>query len=234
MRIHVILLAMTWMFACATPARSTGPAVDAAAVAVQADSFAIQVGGQPFGTQVVTVQRTGAGFHFRETTMTPVADQTTEVTMSEALAMRSVRQEGRSRGQAMRIDVTYADGRAAGSARVPGPDGMTDVTVDAAVPPDVVDDNVLTALLPGMPWEDGATFDVPVFASGKNTLTTHTLRVTGREEVTVPAGTFQAYRVEVTGSQPLVLHVRLAAPHTVLRIEVVGTPMTVVRTGAVR
>jgi hypothetical protein len=38
-----------------------------------------------------------------------------------------------------------------------------------------------------------------VFASGQGTLVPQTYTVAGTESVTVPAGTFQAYRVEVTG-----------------------------------
>jgi hypothetical protein len=44
----------------------------------------------------------------------------------------------------------------------------------------------------------------------------------------VPAGTFQAYRVEVTGSKvPLVLYVTTDSPHRVVKQEWVGQPVVI-------
>jgi hypothetical protein len=54
------------------------------------------------------------------------------------------------------------------------------------------------------------------------------LKVLRRETVTVPAGTFPAYRVEVTGTpQPLSLLVRRDAPHILLRQEMTGAPVVI-------
>ena len=56
----------------------------------------------------------------------------------------------------------------------------------------------------------------------------NTFRVTGAESVTVPAGTFPALRVEVTGKdRPIVMWVRAEAPHVPLKYEVTGTPIVV-------
>jgi hypothetical protein len=56
-----------------------------------------------------------------------------------------------------------------------------------------------------------------------------TYSVTGTESVTVPAGTFETYRVEVSGGeQPAVVWVRKEAPHIAVRQEYVGQPVTVV------
>ena len=57
-----------------------------------------------------------------------------------------------------------------------------------------------------------------------------TLSVAGTESVTVPAGTFQAYRVEVTGGPtPVTYWVEQAAPHRLLKLQPAGTPLEVVR-----
>jgi Protein of unknown function (DUF3108) len=206
--------------------------LDTARAAPQADTFALLVNGREVGRQVVSLAREGGGFLFRETTTTSAGHQTTEVRMDGALRMLSTHQEGEMGGQPMRIHVEYGDGRATGEARIPGAAGTEDVDVDAAVPAAVVDDNVLMALLPALPLEPGAAVELPVFSAGTNTLTSYTLRVSEAEPITVPAGEFEAYRVEVSGgARPLVLHVAAAAPHRLLRLIVTGAPMELVRTG---
>lgn len=216
----------------AGPALGQAVSLDTAGAAPQADTFALLVNGREVGRQVLSLERDRGGFVFRETTTTSAGHQTTEVRMDGLLHMLSVHQAGEMGGQAMRIDVEYDDGRATGEARIPGPAGVEEVDVDAAVPEAVVDDNVLMALLPALPLAPGAGLDVPVFSAGTNTLTTYTLRVSEAGPVTVPAGTFEAYRIEVTdGAGPLVLHVSADPPHRLLRLTVAGAPMELVRTG---
>jgi hypothetical protein len=219
------------LLALAPPAAGQSTLLDPVALLAQADTFTLQISGRAVGSQIVALDRVSGGFVFRETTTTPAGGQTTEVHMDSALAMKTVQQEGEMNGQAMRIDVRYSDARAVGTARVPGPEGMVDLVIDAAVPTGVVDDNVLMALLPALPWTDGATFRLPIFASGRNALVNYTFTVTGREQTEVAGEKLGAFRVEVEGPQPLVLHVSAVAPHRLLRLQVVGSPMELVRTG---
>ena len=56
-----------------------------------------------------------------------------------------------------------------------------------------------------------------------------TLTVAGTERVTVPAGTFETYRVDQTGGDaPLTFYVTTAAPHRVVRITFAGQPIEMV------
>jgi hypothetical protein len=215
----------------ALPARAQPCALDPARVTAAADTFEIRVGGRPIGTQTMLLEPSESGWRFRETTTLASGSQTTEVRMDGALALQRVAQRGRMGGREMRIGVLVRDGRASGMAVTPaGGDG--EVPVDVALPPCAVDDNTLAALLPALAWAPGARWTVPVFASGKGTVEPHALEVLGEEEVTVPAGTLRAYRARVTGGdRQLVVHVAADAPHRLLRIEVEGTPMEIVRTG---
>lgn len=198
----------------------------------QVDTFQMLVNGQPVGTQVMTLQAgKEGGYILRETTSWAGGRQSTEVRLDGALHVRSVRQEGRVGDQDTRIDVRYEGGRVSGSARVvAGASQPVDVTVDAEVPPNVVDDNALLGLVSMLPWRDGAEFELPVFSAGKNQLVVHRLRVTGTEVVSVPAGSVAAYRVDITGIRPLVLHVSTRTGR-VVRLQVSGTPMEMVRGG---
>ena len=52
------------------------------------------------------------------------------------------------------------------------------------------------------------------------------MKVAGVENVTVPAGTFPAYRLELSGMQlPVVMHVTQQAPRRLVRIAPTGAPL---------
>ncbi|HEY0972480.1 MAG TPA: insulinase family protein [Gemmatimonadales bacterium] len=196
------------------------------------DSFVVLVQGNPFGHTVTEVARaTDGGVTITESTqLGPVMQQTTTVTLTPALEPLRVEQSGRVQGQATKVDVTYANGRVTGTAATPGMTGITEKTVDAEVPEGVIDDNTLATLLPILPWAADAKLTLPVFASGQGQLQQITLAVTGVESVTVPAGTFQAFRVEATGGQaPLTFLIEQAAPHRLLKIQPTGQPLEIVR-----
>lgn len=212
--------------------KASSVALDPRRLQATRDSFVVMVQGNPFGfVRSVVARGADGGFTITETSeIGPIVQQTTTVTLSDRLAPLRVEQTGTVQGMATKVDVTYAGGKATGSAATPGPAGIEQKTVDADVPAGVVDDNALSALLPTLPWAADAKFTLPVFASGQNTLHQVTLSVAGVESVTVPAGTFQAFRVEATGgSAPLTYHVEQAAPHRLLKIQPTGQPIEIVR-----
>lgn len=211
----------------ATPAAAQGP-IDFAKVQSTRDSFVVLVQGTPRGYEVTSVERTADGILVRdETNLMPLMRQTTDVRIGPAGEMRSVKQTGEAQGKPMGIDVRYLGGRATGDASTPARDGTIEKKVIGAdVPPGTIDDNVVLPLLVGLPWAPGASFSLPVFASGQNALRTVQLTVVGTESLTVPAGSFETYKVELTGlPAPLTLHVNAVAPHRVLKVVPQGSPL---------
>ena len=195
-------------------------------IVARSDSFTILVQGNPFGFQSSRLERVDGGWKYSETTrLATFIQQNTEVRFTDKIVMQSVNQTGRVQGQDTRIDVTYAGGRAKGSAVTPGQGGVKTVAVDADVPASAIDDNLITAILPALKWTGGATFTIPVFQSGKGSLTALAIAVTGEEPVEVPAGKFDAWKADMTGGeQPLTLWVEKAAPHRLLKMAIVGAP----------
>ncbi|HEX6587469.1 MAG TPA: hypothetical protein VF039_00490, partial [Longimicrobiales bacterium] len=126
-----------------------------------ADTFAFRVNGQQFGTQVVSVVRSGDGLRFEETSTLPMGSQTSVVFMTSELGMRTVEQRGAFNGQEMRIDVEYGAERASGSALTPT-SGNQAIAIDAVLPAGVVDDNVMVALLPAIDWRSDSDVLLPV------------------------------------------------------------------------
>jgi hypothetical protein len=152
--------------------------------------------------------------------------QRTVVEFSRGLAMTSVRQTGQAGGQNMDIKVVYAGGRARGSATTPGPQGMKTITVDTVVPRGVVDDNALQTMLPTLPLAAGKVFTIQVFASGQGNTTSLTATVKGSEMITVPAGSFDSWKVDVTGAEvPVTFWVAKQVPR-VVKLGFAGAPMS--------
>jgi len=195
--------------------------------AVGSDSFAIRLQGREVGHQRSTFEPAGTGWRYAESTvMTGRVEQTTVVELGSDGTMRRVEQRGTGRGLPMATDLAYADGRVRGKASNPAADGTVKaIDIDSAVGP-VVDDNALQALLPALPLAEGATWSATMFSSGQNRLVPITLTVAAREAVEVPAGRFDTWRVEVSGTQaPLAFSVTATAPRRVVRVQVIGAPL---------
>jgi hypothetical protein len=205
--------------------------LDVSKLVARTDSFSILVQGNPFGYQKSTLTKTADGFQYvEESQIGPILTQKTEIALSGAGEVLTIAQAGKMQGQDTKIDVTVADGHASGSATTPGPQGMRTVTVDTDVPSGIIDDNGLSALLPALAWSADASWSFPVLSSGDGTVKTYTLKVAGTESVTVPAGTAETYKVELSGGQqPVTMYITTAAPHRIMKITVAGAPIEVVR-----
>jgi hypothetical protein len=197
-----------------------------ALLAPRTDSFTVSANGRAIGYSVETLRTTDAGFELTNTTAVGRMTQRTRVTFTRSLEMLRVEQEGTAGGQAMSIDVVYANGRAKGRAVTPGASGMKEITVDTIVPREAVDDNVLQALLPSLELREGMTHTLHVFASGQGELREVKATVGALASVTVAAGTFRAYPLSVAGlSVPVVFHVSAQAPRRVVSVTPTGSPM---------
>lgn len=196
------------------------------------DSFVVTFQGQPLGSQVNTVSRTTEGWVATERTLLgPVGEQGSEVRFGPQGEMQSVNLTGKIQGMEVRLDVRYVDGKASGDGVQPSPQGPKPVTfnnIDA--PPGVLDDNAVQPLLPTFRWAPGAKFQFSVLAAGKGVVEPRTLQVVAEETITVPLGTFNAYRVSFTGGDaPGTYWVEVAAPHRVLKFGPTAIPLEMAR-----
>jgi hypothetical protein len=201
--------------------------VDVRQLVARADSFAVLVQGNPMGFQTSALARSGDGFTYTTVTkLGPIMQQTVETRFGENLAPRAVKASGTVQGMSLSTDLAYADGRVKGSSTTPTPQGLKTVAVDTTVAAGVVDDNMIGALVPGLRWAPGAKFTATVFDASSNGTRQLTLNVASTESVTVPAGTFETYRVDVAGGQaPLTMFITTAAPHRVVKLTPAGAPI---------
>lgn len=201
-------------------------------MAAARDSFLIiaddkVVGGTIYSVTAGTVDGK-TGFMVKEsTTMPNIGNQLTEVFVDEAGHVVKVLQSGKMAGQDIGLNLKYALGKVSGTVKLPGKPLST---VEKPVPANVVDDNMLQALLPLLPWTTSSSWTVPVFSGGMNSLTSQTLEFTDEVPVTVPGGKFDAYRVELRSDNGVIaFYVSKAAPHKVLKIVPAGAPFEIVR-----
>lgn len=126
-----------------------------------------------------------------------------------------------------RAEVRAENGRFAGTATMPAQAGGNK-TFDAAAVPGGAWSTMDEAMLSTADLAEGKTIVIPVFNTSTGAVGPVSFQVGATESVTVPAGTFQAFRVSSTGgSSPVTLWLRADAPHVVLRQEIVGQPIVV-------
>ena len=207
-----------------------GTAIDVAKLVATRDSFTVLVQGNPFGSSVRTVERSAEGVKVTEhTVLGPIMSQNTEFVIGADGAMRSVTQRGTVQGMETKIDATYANGRVKGAATTASATGPKSVSYDTTVVAGTIDDNAITTVIPTLAWSKTASFTLPVFASGDGAARTMTLKVTGTQSVTVPAGTFDAYVVEMSGGPvPVNFYVTTAQPYRLVKTVPVGPPIEIV------
>ena len=195
--------------------------LDLPRLAARRASFVVRVGGNPLGYSVASAARGGDGWTFTDNTLIAggAFRQTDTLAVDARLAPQSLAQSTARAGQSGTTRLTYRSGRVTGTAARPTPAGFETSPVDAPVPTGAVDENGMLALVAAMPWAAGTTQAVTAFSAGQNALVPLTLTATGPESVTVPAGTFQAFRVEQSGGQaPVTYFVTATAPYRVVRV----------------
>jgi hypothetical protein len=207
-----------------------GSGIDVSKLVAAHDSFAVLVQGNPFGSSVRTVERTADGVKISErSVLGPIMSQNTDVVIGADGAMKSVTQRGTVQGMETKIDAAYTAGRVKGAATTVSQAGPKSVSYDTTVVAGTIDDNAVTTVIPTLAWSPTATFSLPVFASGEGVARTVTLKVTGKQSVTVPAGTFDTYLVEMSGGPlPVNLYVTTAPPYRLVKTAPVGPPIELV------
>jgi zinc protease len=200
---------------------------DRSQIVARSDSFQALVQGRVLGAQTTKLDVVGDSIVYTESTTIGAFQQRSTVVLNADLTMRRTEQSGSVQNQQTQTHLTYSGGRVTGTAMSPQPTGTpTSLAVDTTIAAGTIDDNAIAALLPALPLEPGKTFNLNIFSSGEGTSRVVTVKVAGVEQVAVPAGTFPAYRLEISGMQlPIVMHVSQQAPRRLVRIAPTGAPL---------
>jgi hypothetical protein len=217
----IALAAVLILTPAATHAQSPASPFDFARLTPQRDSFSVVAQGAPAGWQVLELERAEHGYVFRERTQLGATSAVMEVHFAGTGTMLRMRASGDVNADSFSLELNYGTDRATGTLAVSRPQGRQEQELDAAVTPQTIDDNALKALLPALPWADGAEWQLDVLVPTAGRTLNMTLRVTETASVTVPAGTFETFVAQLEGAgQPVHFFVTRAAPHRLVRVSI--------------
>ncbi len=195
-------------------------------------TFRVVVQGNPFGDATVNIARVTEGGRalIRSTSSVnigPIISQSdTVVVDARTLAPVMFRQNGTQQGQTTAVRVDYDGMHARGHARAPTRQGLRDVDIDTTLAAGTLDADELELVLGALPLAAGGHWAIQAFAAEDGSVRTINVAVSGEESVTVPAGTFSCWKLDVTGGEaPLTFYVTKDAPYTIVKYELVGAPV---------
>ncbi len=99
--------------------------------------------------------------------------------------------------------------------------------VDIEAPGDVLVSDMLEMAVWVADLDVGTELSLPVASVSNGTVSNAVLRVEERTTITVPAGTFDVFRVEIDGPERQTMWVRVEAPHLPVRVEPADRPIVV-------
>lgn len=193
--------------------------LDPSRLQARRDSFVVVLQGAPRGWQILSVAREGAGWTLGDAvTIEGMVSQASTVRLDAQLNETSLRQSGLMMGKPMRIALDVGNGRVTGTALTPtNPSG--ELAIDVPHTDGLLDDNAVASLLSAVRWRDGFEIAFPVLASGKGTVSPFTLRAVGKETISVPAGQFETWRVELQmNNTRMIANVTTTAPYRTVRM----------------
>lgn len=221
--VPLLLLAMT-----GTPAAAQQAAASAATLRPVTLTYQLLMAGSPVGTATSTLTQEGDVW-ISATALDGPMTQRGELRFRNDFTPISARHE-LSQGpvSGIRTELLYADGRVTGSATLPPAMGGVR-PIDSPAEPGTLLPEMDTWYLAAAGLAPGSSFELPIFNVMTGGVVRVTYRVAAAESVTVPAGTFETYRVEVSGGpQPIHVWVARDAPHLAVKQEYPGQPVTVV------
>jgi len=156
----------------------------------------IAVGGQSMSLQVASeIKEVDGAWVITETISMPMGEAADSVTLDKAtlqVVKRSLKQG------AVAIDLAFDEGKATGTMAMGGQSKPVSVDLGGPLYADGPSSNAAIAALP---LADGYTVTFRNFDVQRQKAVLKQLKVSAPEEVTVPAGTFTAYRVDITSAE---------------------------------
>jgi zinc protease len=134
----------------------------------------------------------------------------------------SVKMEMQMGPQTMSQDLAYANGKVTGTSKMP----QGDKTIDAAAPAGTLLSGMDQFALMLANFEATKEVSLPVFNAQSGTVSNFVAKVVGESKVTVPAGTFDVYDLDVSGADgSMKVYVAKTAPNVIVKQEFAAQPV---------
>ncbi|MEO5568135.1 MAG: hypothetical protein ABIR92_06570 [Gemmatimonadaceae bacterium] len=201
--------------------------------AASRDSFEVVYQGQPIGSFVLALAKAGDNYSYTgiaNLAAMGVTETDSVVFNGATLAPVSMHNRGSMQGMSTASSITVAGGKATGTAQRPGPNGIESIAVDAMVEPGVLADGAEIALLPTIALSEGfsATFQTLDGKSGK--IKKYDLKVLANEKITISLGTFETFKVQLTGEETISVFITTAEPRRIVLMRIEGPGIEMRRT----
>ena len=188
-------------------------------------AYNLVVGGNTLGTVNSTLAREGQNWLATQSLAGPMT-QTSETRFTADLSPVSAKQTIVAGGNTMETDVRMEGGRVKGTAKLPAQMGG-DKTFDQEVVAGTRLSGMESWILATADLAEGKSISLPMFSPRTGSVAVVTARVAGSQSVTVPAGTFDTWKVEMQGGEAaVVLYLRKDLPHVMVKQEIQGQPVT--------
>ncbi len=195
------------------------------------DSFAILVQGNAMGGQRITLAESDSGLVYSDNlNIGGFVQQQTRIVMTPDGVVQHLTQSGQIQGQPTSVVVAYStDGRVTGHAKTMSATGIKEIDIDTTITAGTIDDNMVQVLVRALAWGPDAKWSFSAFSAGQANESVQQLSVKAVESVTVPAGTFEAYRAELVGGPTTItMWISTANPHRLLKLAPAGQPVEIV------
>lgn len=190
-------------------------------------TYDFNVNGSKMGDVVAQLSRQGDQWVSKQTLTSAMIGQQAEMRMMAAdLTPVSITQSSSMGGTTFTSELKLAGGKITGTAALP-PQMGGNKSFDVAAPAGTMLPGASDFAIEVLPLEAGRTITLPVFNVMSGAIANQAYKVAAEEQVTVPAGKFDTYRVEIGGDQPRTMWVRKELPHIMVKQEIVGQPVSI-------
>jgi zinc protease len=214
----------------AVEVRASTDRFDGSRLAPATFTYQVMVQGNALGTATATITQDGAAW--RATSQLGIAmaglSQADTVWFGNDLVASAYKLLQTQGPNQISADLRLANGRITGATKLPAAAGG-DRTVDLAAIPGTRLPGMDALILAVADLADGKTITYPAYGVRANGVSNVTVKVVGSESVTTPAGTFDTWKMEMSGGDaPATLYVRKSLPHVLVKREVTGQPISIV------
>jgi len=225
---HFVMLAAVAALGCRAARVEPLPLFDRSQLVDHAETLAVHVGTWPTG---YTVHQVRVDNDSILSTITAFYHDSTTQQVALTFDIHSLKpRRVRAANSLEMVDLVYSANRVEGTRVVWSPAGKQDtLAVDVPLDSATLDRRNLLAIVPWLPLAVGHIFMVSVFDSWTGRVRSVRIAVEKEARLTVPAGTFRAYRIRLTtppiefmddqGIFPAIVFVSIGSPRAILRIE---------------
>jgi hypothetical protein len=186
-------------------------------------TYDVVVQGNAVGQMEQTLERVDGAWRLASDMALGPQNISQSVVVDDALVFRTASMTMQAGPQTMTIEAAREGGRVVGTMEA-GPQSQE---IDFQAGDDVVVADALDLALRVAELAEGKEITVPLANLQTGSVENVTVTVVGREEITVPAGTFEAWKVEVGGAQAQTIWLRDAFPHVPLRLAPQAQPVEI-------